>query len=352
MPDTVTLLIEPLAASADATTVDGTFREVDASAPALRVGELSTQRGDGIFETIGVVDGHAQEVRPHLERLRNSARICELPEPNLAQWEAAIARAVRALPTTGEFALKLVLSRGVEHGPAPTAWLHVSPAADFTGPRERGIRVVTLDRGYDRGTAERAPWLLLGAKTLSYAVNMAALREAHRRGADDTIFVTSDGYVMEGPTSSVILRHGDVWSTPAPSGAILHGTTQLSLFEHLEATERRTAYRDIPVDELGSADAIWLVSSVRLAAESRPSTGHLPVPFDAEATREFNALPAESSRLSPGAAAGDGECPRSELRGTRSCRDQSRLNRSGPRRSLLSPAPTDSRRSSWCRRTR
>ena len=49
MPDTVTLLIEPLAAHADATAVDGTFREVDASAPALRVGELSTQRGDGIF---------------------------------------------------------------------------------------------------------------------------------------------------------------------------------------------------------------------------------------------------------------------------------------------------------------
>ncbi|HEU0183146.1 MAG TPA: aminodeoxychorismate lyase [Agromyces mariniharenae] len=287
MPDTVTLLIEPLAADADATAVDGTFREVDASAPALRVGELSTQRGDGIFETIGVVDGHAQEVRPHLERLRNSARICELPEPNLAQWEAAIARAVGALPATGEFALKLVLSRGVEHGPAPTAWLHVSPAADFSAPRERGIRVVTLDRGYDRGTAERAPWLLLGAKTLSYAVNMAALREANRRGADDTIFVTSDGYVMEGPTSSVILRHGDVWSTPAPSGAILHGTTQLSLFEHLEATDRRTEYRDIPVDELRSADAAWLVSSVRLAAGITELDG-ATMPYDAAETRALN----------------------------------------------------------------
>jgi len=288
MPDTVTLLIEPSPAGEAVADLEATFREVDAAEPALRVGELSTQRGDGIFETLAVTDGHAQETRAHLQRLRNSARICELPEPNLPQWEAAIARAVAALPSHGEFALKLVLSRGVEHGPAPTAWLHGAPAADFSGPREHGVRVVTLDRGYASDAATNAPWLLLGAKTLSYATNMAALREAKRRGADDTIFISSDGYVMEGPTSSVILRSGDVYSTPAPSGAILHGTTQLSLFEYLERSDRRTEYRDIPAAELASADAIWLVSSVRLAAGVTAIDG-TSVPFDVDATREFNA---------------------------------------------------------------
>lgn len=288
MPDTVTLLIEPLSADAPAVDLESTFREVDASAPALRVGELSTQRGDGIFETLAVVDGHAQEAEPHLQRLRNSAVICELPEPNLAQWHAAIRRAVAALPAKGEFALKLVLSRGVEHGPAPTAWVTAAPAADFSTVRARGIRVVTLDRGLAHDAAAKAPWLLLGAKTLSYATNMAALREARRRGADDAIFVSSDGFVMEGPTSSVILRHGEVYSTPAPSGAILHGTTQLSLFEHLEATGRETVYRDIPVADLATADAIWLVSSVRLAAGLTELDG-TAIAYDAEATREFNA---------------------------------------------------------------
>ncbi|SFR72807.1 4-amino-4-deoxychorismate lyase [Agromyces sp. CF514] len=285
---TVTLLLEPLPADARLDDLASTFREVPADAPALRVGELSTQRGDGVFETIQVVNGHAQEVGPHLERLRNSAVICELPAPNLPQWRAAIAEAVALLPDTGEFALKLVLSRGVEHGPAPTAWLHAAPAADFSRPREQGISVVTLDRGYAHDAAANAPWLLLGAKTLSYATNMAALREAHRRGADDTIFVSSDGFVMEGPTSSVILRHGDVYSTPAPSGAILHGTTQMSLFDHLAETGRQTEYRDIRADELGTADALWLVSSVRLAAGITELDG-AAFPYDAETTRAFNA---------------------------------------------------------------
>jgi 4-amino-4-deoxychorismate lyase len=227
-------------------------------------------------------------VDPHINRLVNSARICELPVPDPAQWRAAIALAVANLPQHGELALKFVLSRGVEHGPAPTAWLHATQAPDYRAIRSSGVKVVTLDRGYPRGVAERAPWLLMGAKTLSYAVNMAALREARRRGADDTIFLTTDGFVMEGPTSSVIIRSQGVYVTPAPSGAILHGTTQQSLFEHLEAEDERVEYRDVTIDELRGADAAWLVSSVRLAVAVTELDG-TPFPADPERTRAFNA---------------------------------------------------------------
>lgn len=283
-----TLLIDPVPADSTRTDFDDTFHEIDSNAPALRVAELSTQRGDGIFETLTVVNGHPHEVEPHISRLINSARICDLPEPHPGQWRAAIARAVSQLPTEGELALKFVLSRGVEAGPAPTAWLHATRAADFREVRERGVKVVTLDRGYPRGVAERAPWLLMGAKTLSYAINMAALREANRRGADDTIFLTTDGYVMEGPTSSVILRSGGVYVTPAPSGAILHGTTQQSVFEYLEAQGEHTEYRDVTVDELRAADAVWLVSSVRLAVSVTELDGE-PMPVDHDLTRAINA---------------------------------------------------------------
>lgn len=259
------LMIDPVTADEVRDDYSDTFTTVDAAAPALSVGELSTQRGDGVFESIGVVDGHAQEVVPHLERLAHSARLCDLPVPNADQWHQAIESAA-AQCGAGEAVIKLILSRGVEHGPTPTAWVTAAPAADFSAPRENGIRVVTLDRGYDLGAAERAPWLLLGAKTLSYAVNMAALREAHRRGADDAIFLSSDGFVLEAPTASLILRFGDRFVTPAPNGGILHGTTQLSMYEHLAARGFEVGYDRIPASDLAGADAAWLVSSVRLAA--------------------------------------------------------------------------------------
>ncbi len=280
------LMIDPVPADTALADFSPSFHTVDASAPALRVGELSSQRGDGIFESIGVIDGHAQEVSAHLDRLAHSARLCDLPAPQLQQWRQAIEVAAAACPA-GESVIKLILSRGVEKGPAPTAWVTAAAASDFTAARQRGVRVVTLDRGYDIEAAERAPWLLLGAKTLSYAVNMAALREAARRGADDAIFVTSDGFVLEAPTASLILRREGRFVTPEPTGGILHGTTQLSVYEFLERRGAEVSYARIPIAELHESDAAWLVSSIRLAAPitAIDDTG---LGVDAELTAELS----------------------------------------------------------------
>lgn len=281
------LVIDPAASDDIRTDFSGTFTPIDVTAPALSVGELSTQRGDGIFESIGVVDGHAQEVGPHLDRLAHSAALCDLPVPHREQWRQAVEVAASHCPRRGEAVIKLILSRGVEHGPTPTAWVTAADAPDNTRVRERGIRVVTLDRGYGIDTPARAPWLLLGAKTLSYAVNMAAIREARRRGADDAIFVSSDGFVLEAPTASLILRLDGRFVTPAPNGGILHGTTQLSLFAHLAEQGHEIAYETVPVAALTEADAAWLVSSVRLAAPITAVDG-VGIPVDAELTASFN----------------------------------------------------------------
>jgi len=280
------LMLDPAAADDDSADFAATFTEIDPAAPALSVGELSTQRGDGIFESIGVVGGHAQEVAAHLSRLAHSAELCDLPAPNVEQWRQAIAVAAEHCGP-GESVIKLILSRGVEHGPAPTAWVTAAPAPDYAAVRQNGVAVVLLERGIDSGIAVRAPWLLLGAKTLSYAVNMAALREARRRGADDAVFVTSDGLLLEAPTASVVLRQGDRFVTPSPDG-ILHGTTQLSVFEFLESRGFATEYASVPAAEFAKADAAWLLSSVRLAAPVTAVDG-APLTVDSTLTAEINA---------------------------------------------------------------
>lgn len=281
------LVIDPAASDDPRIDFEGSFRVIDPAAPALVVGELSAQRGDGVFESLGVVDGHVQEVEPHLARLARSAELCDLPVPHLAQWRAAIAR-VAAEAGPGESVVKLLYSRGVEGGPAPTAWVTLATAPDNARARRDGVRVVTLDRGYALDVPARAPWLLLGAKTLSYAVNMAAIREAQRRGADDAVFVSSDGFVLEAPTASVLLRFGDRLVTPAPHAGILHGTTQQSVFAHVARRGFETGYDTVPVADLGRADAAWLLSSVRLAAPVTAIDGH-DLAVDHALTDDLNA---------------------------------------------------------------
>src|SRR6478735_2802950 len=123
------LMIDPAASDDSHEDFSETFTVVDLTTPALSVGELSTQRGDGIFESIGVVDGHAQEVGPHLERLAHSAQLVDLPVPNAGQWREAIAR-VAAEAGAGESVIKLILSRGLDEGSSPTSWITLATAPD------------------------------------------------------------------------------------------------------------------------------------------------------------------------------------------------------------------------------
>jgi len=255
-------------------------RVADASQPQLLVTDLGVTRGDGVFETMLAVGGTVRKMQAHLDRLAGSAAALDLDIPDQDAWRRAIAAAVARHrsenPAADELVLKLVVTRGVEGAPAPTAWVQASPAgAAARRQRETGVDVILLDRGYDSDVAERAPWLLLGAKTLSYAVNMAALRHAHKQGADDVIFTSSDGRVLEGPTSTVLLAHVEKSDdgttvkrliTPQLDSGILPGTSQGALFAAAKAAGWELGYGPLVPQDLLDADAVWLISSVRLLA--------------------------------------------------------------------------------------
>ena len=125
--------------------------------------------------------------------------------------------------------------------------------------------MLLLDRGFTAAAAKAAPWLLAGAKTLSYGVNMAALRYAKENGADDAIFVGSDGTVMEAPTASVVVANGRVLRTP-PLDGILDGITVRRLFRAAQDAGWRTATAVLTAEDLRKADGVWLASSARLLA--------------------------------------------------------------------------------------
>ncbi|MGH3557363.1 MAG: aminodeoxychorismate lyase [Mycobacterium sp.] len=241
--------------------------------PLLFADDLAAVRGDGVFETLLVRAGGACLAEAHLRRLSYSAKLMDLPEPDLPGWRRAIDVATRqwAVGTADEGAMRLVYSRGRERASAPTAYVTVSPVADrVAAARSDGVAAVTLPRELPSAGVDAMPWLLAGAKTLSYAINMAALRHAARQGAGDVIFISSDGYVLEGPRSTVVIAARDGGTTglltPPPWYPILRGTTQQALFEVARAKGYDCDYRALRVPDLLAAQGIWLVSSMTLAA--------------------------------------------------------------------------------------
>ena len=268
-------------------TLDGAVR--DADAPLLRADDLAAVRGDGIFETVLVRDGAACVIELHLARFANSASMLDLPRPDLDAWRSAIAIALGEWGAEREGAMRLVLSRGRESGGGPTAYVSVGPVADRVAVARRdGVSVCTLDRGFSVDVVEKAPWLLLGAKTLSYATNMAALRYAQARDFDDVIFTSSEGRVLEGPRSTVLIARGRTLITPPVEHGILPGTTQQALFEVAGAHRFRCEMAALRPVDLIAADGIWLLSSVTLAARVHTLDGLvLPVPAIADELSEL-----------------------------------------------------------------
>jgi 4-amino-4-deoxychorismate lyase len=264
------------------------YRLVDPTLPALTVTELAATRGDGVFETVGLHKGRPIKAARHFERFATSIGMLDLPPQDTSVWDAALRETAAALDPAPEGWVKMVMSRGIEGGDSPTGWAYATVSASTVSVREEGLRVVLLDRGYRHDIAQTSPWLLQGAKTISYAVNRAAYREAARRDADDVVFTTSDGYLLEGPTSTLVLRTGMTLRTTRTDLGILAGTTQAELYEWAARNGYTTLYERLTPADLAAADAAWLVSSVRLAAPIRAVDG-IPKPVDAALTASFTA---------------------------------------------------------------
>lgn len=256
--------------------------------------DFGLQRGDGIFEATEVNTGVALAQHLHLHRLARSARIVGLPDVDEGAWAEAVEAVVQSYDAPNPGLLKIMVTRGQDghSNPGrrigegiPSAWIYV----DEKLPQDAGpsqITTVTMSREITRTSAVDAPWLLLGAKTLSYAMNMAIEREVARRGVDQAILTTLDGFVLEGSRKSVVLRTGDRLVTPDPRIGILHGTSQQEFFAFAASQGLEVGYADVTVEELHQADQIWMGSSSTM--QSVVELDGVRVDTDVEFTRAAN----------------------------------------------------------------
>lgn len=229
------------------------------------------QLGDGVFETLRARRGRPAELSAHVARLRRSASGLSIPVPDdlealLDEAIAALLAADRLDGPEGDASVRITVSRGTflgrgllpptEHPPATIvvqAW-PVQPApADHL---ERGLHLVA-------SSVRRDPENPLAAlKTTSRADYVYARIEAREAGADDALFLTTDGFLSEATSANVFLVRGDELATPARGCAILPGTTREWILRWAERVGLRAVEGWLTVRDLAAADEAFLSSSV------------------------------------------------------------------------------------------
>ncbi|MBL7491303.1 aminotransferase class IV, partial [Frankia sp. AgW1.1] len=207
----------------------------DLANPLLRADDGAVLRGDGLFETLRTHDGRIFLLDEHLTRLASSASALQLGVPPAAAWRALALAATELFYAGGPSSrsddpdetapagnagqdgrLRLAATRGPVGG-APVVYALLEPVPPaVAAARATGVDAMTLSLGVTATGRRDTPWLLPGAKHLSYAVPMAAQRFAEAAGATEAVWVSVDGEVLEGTTSSIIAVVGGPGAPPPP----------------------------------------------------------------------------------------------------------------------------------------
>jgi branched-chain amino acid aminotransferase len=268
-------------------------RLLPSDGPHISAYDRGFQLGDAVFEAFRARRGVAIELDGHLARLHRSlaAMAIEMPFEDDA-ISAGISELLASMgwdgiEPPGDAAIRLMVSRGFDatRGVVPhargtasvviQAWPFNPPTA---ATLEKGLRVVTSVIRRDPSSP------MSGIKTTSRAELVYARIEADRAGADDAIFLTTDGRLTEATTSNILLIRGGVCATPRLGTALLAGTARAWLVEHGGSAGLRTVEQDLRLEDAFSADEAAICSSIAgvvsvVAVDGRPIGTGLPGPL-------------------------------------------------------------------------
>jgi branched-chain amino acid aminotransferase len=223
-------------------------------------------RGDGAFEVVRLYAGRPFAMADHLARLRRSCEGIRL-ETDIVALEREIGALLEEAGAIDAL-LRIVLTRGGRR----LAIIEPLP------PTPEAARVATVTFAPGR--------VLDTLKTLSYGANMLAGRLAREQGADEALFVTPHGRVLEGPTWSFFWVRDGQLLTPPLSDRILASITRERIMRITDAREQITT-----VDDIATMEEAFIASSLRegvpISHIDERALPHAPGPVTEHVQRAF-----------------------------------------------------------------
>jgi branched-chain amino acid aminotransferase len=214
--------------------------------------------GDGVFETVSVINHKPLWLDDHVQRMARSATELELPF-NAEDLFAGLTEVLMKSAALCEV-LRITVSRGkaarglAGDGASPSLLVTLDEFATQNLFQPCRLKVSQVRRN------EFAPSSRL--KTLSYIDGIMAAREV-AADADDALMLNTSGRVASSTVANVFALHGDLLITPSLDQGVLPGITRRILLDNAKKLALSPVERAIPLEDLVRADAVFLCNSLR-----------------------------------------------------------------------------------------
>ena len=215
--------------------------------------------GDGIFETLLVLNRTPLWANMHLARMEGAAKELGLRFARDAV-DDAVAEILQHAPETHQV-LRITLTRGGStrglgsNGGTPSLLITLDPFDPGLMFQPVTLATSTIRRN-PTSPASRL-------KTLSYIDNIAAAREAAAKGMEDALMLNVPGAAACSTIANLFLMKNGKLITPGRDQGILTGVTRQVVISAASQLGIATEERAVKPDELLAADAVFLTNSLR-----------------------------------------------------------------------------------------
>jgi 4-amino-4-deoxychorismate lyase len=238
----------------------------------IPVQDRGLQYGDGVFESVAVVDGRPLCLDAHLDRLDAGCRALGLPPPDTGRL---IQESTQVAAEQARAVLKIIVTRGVggrgyqpPQDLVPTRIVSIHPWPDY--PPE--CSSIGINAMFCRFTVALQP-ALAGIKHLNRLEQVLARSEIGATDCAEGFVADTTGAIVEGSMSNVFLRRGRVLLTPDLKDCGVAGIVRAEILKRaatmgLDAKVQRIERADVlAADEAFFTNSIIGVWPVRRAGD-------------------------------------------------------------------------------------
>jgi len=241
---------------------------LDHQQPLITAGNRGFRYGDGLFETLCVVNGGIRLARYHFERLWAGMQLLQLqlpPEYSPAYFSAQIAALCQKNQhPAARVRLTVFRGDGALFDPAN------SPAHCIieSQPLPSHLPAVALAKeGLITGIyspARKSPDGFSNIKSNNYLPSVMASLHARQHGWNDAFLLNTDGRVCESAIANVFIARGRHLYTPPLSEGCVAGVMRRFLLEHLPAAGYTVDETPLSISDLYAADEVFLTNALHL----------------------------------------------------------------------------------------